>query len=688
MFSFLNSVLLPFLIAGLIPLIIHLFSRQKTKRIPFSSLRFLKLLENQRIKQVRIYQILLIIIRTLFILFLVLSFARPTLIDSLFSNSGTAGTTAVIIVDDSYSMQQYRSSQLIFAMANKAADQIVSTFEPNDKIYLLTSQVYENETQPKINIKKPQETLNQLRVSDSSPDFSPLFDQVKNLFDQNPNFNKELFIISDFRINEYNLGKQFIYQYFDESVRTYLVSLELENQWRNASIDTVYIEEQLLEIGKTITLKAKITNHQQETEHQTAIHVFSDDKRVAMQQISVEAAGSQTATLRFVPQTNGYQFIHVELDNDDLSIDNHYYLDFFIPEKIDLLYVDNQPGISIQSAIDALQQNSIIQITQTNFNRIYGTGISNYDLLVLSDPPGTQSNLKNVISDYLASGRNIILIPGSATTPAQINRLFYPSIDQNVVSTLVQPGSNESYFSLREDIAKLPLFSTLFNQQQSKPRLPRFFKYFKQTNPDRTILSLNTGDPLLGVFMGKEQIGSIYVLASDLENDWTDFAMKGVFVPMLHRIIFSASQSVQHRLQKVRNGDISLTLPNKKIETEYELIDPQGDKSSLLPEQNISGLRFNIHGIERPGHYKIVSGDDLLVPISLNHDSRELMQPYHNFESISDQVEILQISDQMEEQLIEARTGQELWRIFLFLALMMLLSEMLLIKKLEGSRLK
>ena len=468
-------------------------------------------------------------------------------------------------------------------------------------------------------------------------------------------------------------------------MRTNLVPLQMENEWRNASIDTVYIEEQLLETGKTITLKVKITNQQPEAEHLTAVHVFAGDKRVAMQQLSLETGGVQTATLRFVPQTSGHQFIHVELENDDLSIDNHYYLDFYIPEQIDILYVDNQPSISASSALDALQQNSIIQINRTNFNRIYGTAISNYNLLVLHDPPGIQPNLQTVITNFLASGRNILLIPGLSATPARLNRLFEPSFKKSIFATLIQPGSKDSYFSLREDIVELPMFNSLFSRQKSNPLLPRFFKYYKLNNPDKTILSLNTGDPLLGVFNGTDNSGSVFVLASDLNSDWTDFTLKGVFVPMLHRIIFSASQSLQFRSRKLINHGISLTIPNKKIETEYQLVDPRGERSALLPEQTSSGLRFNIQGIKSPGHYKIVTGNDLTAPLSLNHDSKELLRPYYDFSDMTEQVETLQLNEDMGEQLTGARTGQELWRLFLFLALMMLLMEVLLIKKLEGN---
>jgi mannose/fructose/N-acetylgalactosamine-specific phosphotransferase system component IIC len=76
MLSFLNGGILIALLAVAIPLLIHLINRQNQIKIKFSTLRFLKTIEEKRIKKIKIYQLLLILLRSLIILFLVLSFAR------------------------------------------------------------------------------------------------------------------------------------------------------------------------------------------------------------------------------------------------------------------------------------------------------------------------------------------------------------------------------------------------------------------------------------------------------------------------------------------------------------------------------------------------------------------------------------------------------------------------------------
>ena len=131
MFTFLNSIILSALFAALIPLLIHLFNKQKTKKIKFSSLRFLKKLEKRRLKKVKIYQILLIIIRTLLIIFLILAFARPTFAGawSILQEPST-NTTAVVILDDGLSMRQYDSGGNRFNRALLKLNHVLKSFKP------------------------------------------------------------------------------------------------------------------------------------------------------------------------------------------------------------------------------------------------------------------------------------------------------------------------------------------------------------------------------------------------------------------------------------------------------------------------------------------------------------------------------------------------------------------------------
>ena len=75
--TFITSALLWFIPLISIPFIFHLLKRRKYENIPFSTLRFFKDIESDSINKINLINILLLIIRSLIILFIIIMLARP-----------------------------------------------------------------------------------------------------------------------------------------------------------------------------------------------------------------------------------------------------------------------------------------------------------------------------------------------------------------------------------------------------------------------------------------------------------------------------------------------------------------------------------------------------------------------------------------------------------------------------------
>ena len=198
--TFLNTAILFGLAAAAIPIIIHFLTRQKAKTILFSSLRFLKLLEDQQIKRLKVKQILLLIIRTLIILFIILAFARPTMKGQLFSGIGTsAETSAVIILDNSLSLGIRSSGELLYDKAKKAAYDLAPVFNFGDEVYSIyattgTPSLYEN---ARFSFETVSKIINKSRLSQNSTDLISALLSAKEILENNENACKEIYLISD-----------------------------------------------------------------------------------------------------------------------------------------------------------------------------------------------------------------------------------------------------------------------------------------------------------------------------------------------------------------------------------------------------------------------------------------------------------------------------------------------------------
>ena len=75
--NFLSSIFFSLIPLISIPLIIHLLNKRNIITVDFSSIRFLKALETESIRRLKFLQILLMILRTLVILFIILMMTRP-----------------------------------------------------------------------------------------------------------------------------------------------------------------------------------------------------------------------------------------------------------------------------------------------------------------------------------------------------------------------------------------------------------------------------------------------------------------------------------------------------------------------------------------------------------------------------------------------------------------------------------
>ena len=74
---FLNTIFLVGLLAGLVPIAIHLIRREKPPKLLFSTIRFLKKTSKKLVLFQHLQQILLLILRSAIICLLVFAFARP-----------------------------------------------------------------------------------------------------------------------------------------------------------------------------------------------------------------------------------------------------------------------------------------------------------------------------------------------------------------------------------------------------------------------------------------------------------------------------------------------------------------------------------------------------------------------------------------------------------------------------------
>jgi len=664
------------LLTILIPLLIHLFNKQRKKRIQFSSIFFLKMLEKQRLKRLKLYQYLLILIRTILLLFLVLAFARPALTSRDSFLGKKASTTAVIVIDNCINMLRYDNSGQRFKRAKDKLNAVLNEFNSEDDVFVLTTH-------------KPDKILTDIGSIHNLQCFygnskwlESLTHSIK-LFDEHPNINKELIIISDFQFTNKNF-EQILPQIPDVSIYLFQIN---SGEIINVSIDSLVIVNKIFEINKTIKLNVFVRNSSQDLVRDIELHLFIDDKRVAHQTFDLESQEKKVIPLSFQSKKYGKHQGYIEISDDDLMADNRFFFTIDIPAEINVLFVDDTPSSYILSAFSSINANSNINITTEHYSSWARQSFNDYNIIFISNPTILTAILLDRIKIFMDQGGTLIFMPGEETTINDLNKLLHKLRFDIDFRRLISSSSAEEYYTIKKPDIQHPMFEGLFVQEPVSFSQPKFFKYYEIAPrfAGEAVLSLNNNAPFL--IYSHNQNGSLYILASYIDTDWSDLQYKGIFLPLLLRLFYFAAINLNTNFDSSPDDEIIYTLDKEIGQGEYHIVHAEGELQKIVPEPIGSKSVFIIDQLNQPGNYTLMSGKDNVATFSINVDTRSLLSSTKDLKihlSNNENITIFEEQENIEKILQLARYGQEIWQHLVILTLLISVIELIIIKKIEG----
>lgn len=674
MLGFLNSFLLPALAAASLPLILHLFNKRKVKTVPFSSLRFLSRLQSQRIRQLQIYQWLLVLVRSLFILFLVLAFARPTL-NATFG-SGSSHTTAVVLLDDSYSMRTFKDGQTEFHRAKEYLQELLPLFDSDDALAVFTSSGKK--------LGRPgREIIDALEVSFKPQDWSSVLESAQKFFHKHKNLNRELYVLSDDRISRHTWPKtdSFVLQ---QKVKVFVLNTGVEANFQNVGIDTLYCAQQSVRAGRSFSVFAGLHNYNPHQPVETRFHLFEQNRRLAVQRIKLEAGESRELEVSINADHPGILMIKGELDDDDLDVDNQYH--FVLPARKALRVLSfsliQQPLLrAALSTLTGEQRIRLIPAAGLNLARLQPDSI---DLILIAGTIAAPNSVYRVIRDL---NRPVLFIPHPQTSESDLQLAVKSLTGRNLVKGLRATDQQAAYFSLEIDPVNSTLLQSVFGPNTTgKPHL-KLFRYFKLLHGSQTLLRLADQNTLLEAYPLSGSSAKLYLMATAMDLSWTDMPLKGIFIPLMEQLLTHMARIpiINPSLNVSRENFWSL-----QSVAEANKLFLQSDASQPLPlisHPGADGLVATIPAGLKPGFYTL-RNTETVVPgkvLALHADRLELQPPSVNLDSHFSDVQRLSPELNPANEVLTLRKGTELWRLFAILTLIMLFLELILVRKIEGN---
>lgn len=678
---FLNPTVLFGLLAASIPILIHLLNIKKLQRVEFSTLSFLKELQKSKIRKIKIKQWLLLLIRTLLIVSLVLAFARPTLEGNNFLGTSSSAKSAIaFLIDNSFSMGYVGEEGSSFNKAKKAAKNIISNSEDGDEFVFIISK---DSVVTTTNKESAFNIIENLEISLITEFLTDKLHKAMLIISESQNINKEIYLFSDFQESTFN-GDSTNIQLGDNKINLYSFDLS-SDKITNYSVHNLQLKNSIIELNKTLTFSAVIKNHSSIKVTDLNASLFINGKRVAQRNLEINAKNEITASFETSVEKTGLKEVYVEIEKDNIIHDNFSYTSFFIPEQINVLfYFDSDKDIFyLEKAVSSISETGNIKITKYKSSDIFNRSLSDFDIVFLLSGTNTQ-NLK--LGEYLEDGGNLFFLPSNSTNTQTFSTLEQQIELPSIVRINLTDIQNKNYAVFGEIDYQHPIYLSLFEIQNKKEiESPNIFKYVKFQNSPKvnSIIKLIDGSTFLGEY--KYGTGTVIFLSSLPTIEWNTLPIKGVFAPLISRIIY-------YLLSQEKVSDNYFTgaqIPFKTKDLTFPIVNvvlPERTDKINLNVLNDNTAFFNNTGL--PGNYKFFSEEKLIsfynINVNPNESSLEKIDE-NNLNKLlnnwfGDNYSVIELDDNFVSKIKSARFGTELWKYFILAALFLSLLEMYISK--------
>ena len=713
--TFLNPSILIGLLAVSIPILIHLLNLRKIRKVEFSTLMFLKELQKSKMRRIKLRQLILLLLRIMAITFLVLCFANPVYEGFAGNKDNSANKTALIYIDDSFSMSARDDKGQFFAQAKDAVKKILETHKESDDVYLIPVSKIEFKKNKILfdSYKELLDSLDKIKISYKPADINEIMNHSQQVLNNSKNAGKEIFIISDFQKNNFNEGLNYLYnKSSSNNVNTYLIKIG-NREISNLSLDSFAVVSKIIEKDKDIKVRIFLNNHSGFNVKNKTINLYVDNELRGEKVVDVNSFDKKEVDFVFKSNHSGNVNAMLELSqsgfqDDEIIQDNRYYFSLYIPDRFTIgLIEDNQKDfyfirLALQTASDILSDSIKRKSELFNVNSVttIDENIFKNDVVFISNKRSFTDNEANILKDFVSNGGGLFLFLGSSIDVNNYNNTILKKLNSARIEKLnTEKEINQNLKFDRIDFEN-PVLSEIFSNQKlsstselyniESPKISSYYEILPNESSGLVITLSNSRPFLLESKMAKGRILISSVSASD---DLSDMPLKSIFVPLIIRSVYYLSNNFEvqgeytvgkSNLIPVRNlSNISqiILADNTVIKTGNDLKSADDNYLFLPYDENTTDI----------GRYSVEDSSGSKFDFSLNNNPKESNILLFNKEELIDyfknngieNVKVIDVNENISESVKESGKGLGLWKYFLIGAILFIISELLLSKKIE-----
>jgi len=645
-----------------IPIIIHLFHFKRYKKLYFSDITLLKEFESKSRTSNRLKNWLILATRLLVLGLSILAFSEPIIPGKNISTDNVEQIN--LYVDNSKSMEVLGPNGTLLQEALNNAYAVISSSEPNVRFRVVTNE-FSGMSKRLISKQSAIEAIDQVK---SSAAHKSLNEVLSFIGQTSTSEGSVTYVISDFN----NLSDSAAVPESSDSLELRLVPIISKPQ-HNISIDTCWLNRPFLKKGLEHELHVQVSNHSDSSIAYTQIRVVVDGNTLSSIPVNIPPGNSLDTSVNVVPTKTGLLEGTVYIEDQSLRFDNTFDFVLNVKDKIKVVVISTSDKETAFAQVFDEEDHELIVFDE---NEVKLEEVASSDLLVLSQLSSLSEALENEIHTFSKDGKNIILIPSvelGASTKESLNRVFGLDFTE--------------WDTTQSEVTKLELRSSLFQQTfeevSENLSLPSVTGHWQigSTPPLTSICHLGNGTGL--VSEKRLNNGTLYVISTPLESQYTNLSRHALFVPIM----------INAGLTSGRSPSVSYSLRTNRVRVsgfeEGVQIVSKAEDLSFLPSIHHNGIGLQGQVCKAGIYYLTNRNDSLLTTLAFYEERDESSLETDDLAQLATALgnegyKVFQFNSDNQSlsgQLKAKDSHTKLWPWFVFAALIFLFIESIFLKR-------
>jgi len=544
---FLHPLYLYGLVAASLPLVIHLLSRRRLKRVRFPAVRFILLSQKRISRSYRLRHWLLLALRTLAVIFLALLLANPIFQTGAGLFAGGGPVSLVVLLDNSLSMT-WSGDGNGFKQAKEAARLLISSLNDGDRAVLIPTNISGTGS---FRLKSEKEVLlnelDRLEIADGTANFSAALSKAYELLAQ-PAGNKEIRLITDLALTGWDQFSVASLKQMDPSVPLKTIRVGTPRRTLNATVKEVRVGGSGVAVDLPIYLEATISNFSDREISDLLVQLSIDGQNKEQKLIALPAAGQATASFQTRLGQAGSHFGRFVLKKEGLAGNRTADFVLHAQDQLKILIVDGDPQTSLVQS-DTFFLARALNPTGERDASLYlptviipeglkSASLDSYPVIILCNVSELTDSVVARLQNHLRQGGGLLIFAGDRLQMENYNLKLARSVPAMLPGELREkklgPEANgEKIASINLNHPALQSVKDALLQESLKSA--RVWGYTRVAAPGKSpLMTLANGDPLL--MEQKVGLGRVFMFTTTADRDWSDLPLKTAYLPLMQGI--------------------------------------------------------------------------------------------------------------------------------------------------------